>query len=276
MSKTKAPKAKHRQRNKAGAAPKARVQKQRVSNGQKMPGGITGKGFLPGKSGNPGGRKRGAVNLTAQLKSRLTQEDAVAIVARLIGLAKAGDLAAVKLLLDRIDGPQSGPLAIAMAQSAALASNDPGNVHVYLPQKDGAPNEVAFNVGVLAPELPGGDGSPELSAAHLRLLIALCELPDGATIQRKGDAFIPTPPAPAPWPSVPAVLPAPAAPSKPEPKPIEAPLPPQAVKPPAPERPAGRSFSELEIFGTPEQRADEQAEHDAYQPRKPSRGRSLW
>ena len=97
MSKTKAPKA-------PAPGGKSAVQKQRAQRvssvpKQKLPGGITGKGFLPGKSGNPGGRKRGAVNLTAALKARLTQEDAVAIVARLIGLAKEGDLGAVKLLL---------------------------------------------------------------------------------------------------------------------------------------------------------------------------------
>lgn len=53
----------------------------------KQPGGITGKGFQKGKSGNPGGRPRGAVSITTRLKATLTEGDADTIVSNLIRLA---------------------------------------------------------------------------------------------------------------------------------------------------------------------------------------------
>src|ERR1044071_7614006 len=42
-----------------------------------------------------------------------------AISRKLIAAAKSGDWHALKLLLDRVDGPQTGPLAMAIAQTAA-------------------------------------------------------------------------------------------------------------------------------------------------------------
>jgi len=93
------------------------VSLQPESNG-KRPGGVTGKGFTRGVSGNPKGKRKGSVSLTARLKSALTKEAAAEIVAKLINMAQAGDLAATKLLWDRTDGPLSGPLAVAMANTA--------------------------------------------------------------------------------------------------------------------------------------------------------------
>ena len=83
----------------------ADVQEQRESNGSndKLPGGITGKGFSKGVSGNPGGRRRGSVSLTAALRRELTRADAQKIARKLIDLAIAGDLQAAKLLFDRGD-----------------------------------------------------------------------------------------------------------------------------------------------------------------------------
>jgi Family of unknown function (DUF5681) len=77
-----------------------------------------GRPFKKGQSGNSSGRRKGSVSLTARLKSALTLEDASKIVAKLISLAKSGDLGATKLLLDRVDGPLNGPLAIAAANTA--------------------------------------------------------------------------------------------------------------------------------------------------------------
>jgi len=75
---------------------------QRDSNG-KRPGGVTGKGFRPGRSGNPSGKRKGTVSLAAALVRNLTAEDADAIAQRLISLAKGGDVPALKLLFDRLD-----------------------------------------------------------------------------------------------------------------------------------------------------------------------------
>jgi len=45
---------------------------QRPRNGEKKPGGITGKGFMPGHSGNPTGKRLGSVSPTAALKRPVT------------------------------------------------------------------------------------------------------------------------------------------------------------------------------------------------------------
>ena len=70
---------------------------------------------------------------TAALKRALTREDADRIARKLVSAAKAGDLAAVKLIFDRVDYPQNGPLAVALAQaSAAQASPEAGNVQIVI------------------------------------------------------------------------------------------------------------------------------------------------
>jgi len=40
---------------------------------QKQPGGITGKGFKPGQSGNPAGRPPGSVSITTEIKKKLDE-----------------------------------------------------------------------------------------------------------------------------------------------------------------------------------------------------------
>ena len=72
-------------------------------NNAKLHGGVTGKGFRPGQSGNPRGKRKGTVSLAAALARSLTRTDARAICLKLIALAKDGDVPALKLLFDRLD-----------------------------------------------------------------------------------------------------------------------------------------------------------------------------
>jgi hypothetical protein len=89
-------------KNNAGNNAKQRAEKQ--------PGGVTGRGFHPGKSGNPAGRPKGVKGLLVHLRKQLEEAPKggasaeEVIVQKLVQLAKAGDLAAIKLCFDRTEG----------------------------------------------------------------------------------------------------------------------------------------------------------------------------
>ena len=59
--------AKDRQKVRSKKSP---VEIQRKNNGKQL-GGITGKGFLPGQSGNPGGRPKGSVKISSAYQRSL-------------------------------------------------------------------------------------------------------------------------------------------------------------------------------------------------------------
>jgi F0F1-type ATP synthase gamma subunit len=58
--------------------------------------------FQKGESGNPAGRPRGARNRATLLMQNLLANDAEAIGRKAIEMAKAGDLAAIRLCMDRL------------------------------------------------------------------------------------------------------------------------------------------------------------------------------
>ena len=68
--------------------------------------------FQKGQSGNPAGRPRGARNKSTVLLQELLEGEAEAITRKVIALAKDGDMAAIKLCMDRLAPPrQSAPIA---------------------------------------------------------------------------------------------------------------------------------------------------------------------
>lgn len=89
------------------------VQEQRDNN----VGGVTGKGFKPGQSGNPGGRPKGT-SLTALLREAVDREDGAGrtvgdvLIDVLIGIARAGDRQAIKDVFERVDGKLTDKLEI--------------------------------------------------------------------------------------------------------------------------------------------------------------------
>ena len=62
--------------------------------------------FKPGQSGNPAGRPRGARHRTTVAIEALLDGEADAITRKAIEAAKAGDMVAIRLLLDRICPPR--------------------------------------------------------------------------------------------------------------------------------------------------------------------------
>jgi Family of unknown function (DUF5681) len=68
--------------------------------------------FQQGESGNPAGRPRGARNKSTVLLQNLIEGEAEAITRKVIALAKDGDMAAIKLCMDRLAPPRrSAPIA---------------------------------------------------------------------------------------------------------------------------------------------------------------------
>jgi Family of unknown function (DUF5681) len=62
--------------------------------------------FKPGQSGNPDGRPRGARNATTLALEALLDGEAEDLTRKAIELAKAGEMAALRLCLDRIVPPR--------------------------------------------------------------------------------------------------------------------------------------------------------------------------
>ena len=123
------PKPKPGEKSKAASKPKQNqelqpgVQQQREYN----EGGITGKGFKPGQSGNPGGRPKGSVSITKHLRAALEAQDekkAIMLAEAIILQAAKGNGVALKQVLDRIDGPvveesnTNGSLTIRVVRSS--------------------------------------------------------------------------------------------------------------------------------------------------------------
>ena len=64
--------------------------------------------FYKGESGNPAGRPRGSRNRATLLMESLLADDAEAIGRKAIEMAKQGDMAAIRLCMDRLSPPRKG------------------------------------------------------------------------------------------------------------------------------------------------------------------------
>lgn len=73
---------------------------------EKTAGQQRGRPFKPGQSGNPDGRPKGARNATTRAVEALLDGEAEELTRKAIELAKGGDMAALRLCLDRITPPR--------------------------------------------------------------------------------------------------------------------------------------------------------------------------
>jgi hypothetical protein len=89
----------------------------------------TAKGtFAPGKSGNPGGR---VARENKQLREKL-QADGEAVLGVVLKAAKAGDLAACKLVLDRLVPalkPTAAPVQVDIPEQSGIAATARAFIH---------------------------------------------------------------------------------------------------------------------------------------------------
>jgi hypothetical protein len=74
---------------------------------------VRGKPFVKGKSGNPAGMKRGTRHRSTLLIEAMSADDRTAIVDKIITQARSGYRASQKLIIDRIEPPRRGRIAIA-------------------------------------------------------------------------------------------------------------------------------------------------------------------
>src|SRR3984957_20891944 len=96
----------------------------------KNTGGIQGgKPFRKGKSGNPNGRPQGSRNATTLALETLLDGQATALTQKAIDLALAGDMAALRICLERILPPRKDrpitfdfPAITTAAEAAATMS----------------------------------------------------------------------------------------------------------------------------------------------------------
>jgi hypothetical protein len=69
---------------------------------QKQPSRGPGRPYQPGQSGNPAGKRPGTRHRLTRLAERLMEADAADVVAAVVTAAKDGDMAAARLVLDRV------------------------------------------------------------------------------------------------------------------------------------------------------------------------------
>lgn len=79
------------------------AQEQRLISRPAKVSSAPGRPFLPGVSGNPGGRKPGS-GLVSEIRKALKPAAKKTIVSKLIALAAEGNLKAIEILMDRLDG----------------------------------------------------------------------------------------------------------------------------------------------------------------------------
>jgi hypothetical protein len=80
---------------------------------QEQPRRGPGRPFQPGQSGNPNGKPRGLRNRATVLLDAISDGDLTAIVSTVVEKAKAGDLIAARLILDRVaPAPKGRALAL--------------------------------------------------------------------------------------------------------------------------------------------------------------------
>jgi hypothetical protein len=90
--------------------------------------------FQKGESGNPAGRPRGIVNRATALAQNLLSERAEWIARKVIELAEAGDMAAIRVCMERLArlasrwSKSAEPMASATQQSLGLAQ-EPVEAH---------------------------------------------------------------------------------------------------------------------------------------------------
>jgi hypothetical protein len=91
-----------------------------------------------GQSGNPAGRRPGARNRVTALAQRMMDADAEPVILALIKAAKNGDVAAIKLVLERVAPlPRNRPVQFSMPPIETPADLGPALAAILRAASDG-------------------------------------------------------------------------------------------------------------------------------------------
>jgi Family of unknown function (DUF5681) len=118
----------------------------------KQPGRGSGRPFRPGQSGNPAGKPKGTRHRATILAEQLLDGEAEKLTRKAVELALAGDMAALRLCLDRIISPRRDrPVSFDMPELATAndAEKTMGKIAAAVASGELTPSEAAALSGVI-------------------------------------------------------------------------------------------------------------------------------
>jgi hypothetical protein len=130
---------------------------------EKQGGGL----FLPGQSGNPNGRPRGSRNAATLALEALLDGEAESLTRKAVELALAGDIAALRLCLDRILPPRKDR-TVSFALPAMKSSGD-----------------AVAAMAALADAVAAGDLAPSEAAELTKMVQAFAKVIETADLEER-------------------------------------------------------------------------------------------
>ena len=123
--------------------------------------------FKPGQSGNPAGKPKGTRNATTLALEALLDGQASALTQKAITLALAGDMAALRLCLDRILPPRKdSPVAFDLPEMKTL-------------------NDAVPAMGALVKAVGQGDLTPTEAAELTKMVQAFAKIIETAELEER-------------------------------------------------------------------------------------------
>ena len=123
--------------------------------------------FKPGQSGNPAGKPKGTRNATTLALEALLDGQASALTQKAINLALAGDMAALRLCLDRILPPRKdSPVAFDLPEMKTL-------------------NDAVPAMGALVKAVGQGDLTPTEAAELTKMVQAFAKIIETAELEER-------------------------------------------------------------------------------------------
>jgi len=130
-------------------------------------GGIQGGRFRLGRSGNPAGKPKGTRNATTLALEALLDGQASALTQKAINLALAGDMAALRLCLDRILPPRKdSPVAFDLPEMKTL-------------------NDAVPAMGALVKAVGDGDLTPTEAGELTKMVQAFAKIIETAELEER-------------------------------------------------------------------------------------------